>query len=53
MSFETMVSKMTDILSQPQCVDHKQLETYVCIVNTVETHAPVLKHQAISTHSAD
>ena len=32
---------------------HKQLELYECVVNTVATDALVLKHQAISSHSAD
>ena len=32
---------------------HKQLETHGCIFSTVATDALVLKHQAISIHSAD
>ena len=32
---------------------HKHLEIHGCILNTVATDALVLKHQAISTHSAD
>ena len=32
---------------------HKHLEMHVCILSTVATDAPVLKHRAISTHSAD
>ena len=32
---------------------HKQLEIYGCVFSTVFTDALVLKHQAISTHSAD
>ena len=32
---------------------HKQLEQHGCILSTVATDALVLKHQAISTHSAD
>ena len=31
----------------------KHWETHVCMVSTVATDAPVLKHQAISIHSAD
>ena len=31
----------------------KQQETHECIRSTVATDALVLKHQAISTHSAD
>ena len=32
---------------------HKQLEMYGCILSTVATDALVLKHQVISSHSAD
>ena len=32
---------------------HKWLETHGCVFSTVATDALVLKHQAISTHSAD
>ena len=32
---------------------HKHLETHGCILSTVATDALVLKHQTISTHSAD
>ena len=32
---------------------HKQLETHVCLISTVATAALVLKHQAISSRSAD
>ena len=32
---------------------HKQLETQVCLISTVTTAALVLKHKAISSHSAD
>ena len=32
---------------------HKQLEKHGCIINTVATDNLVLKHQAISIHSAD
>ena len=32
---------------------HKQLETHGCALSTVGTDALVLKHQVISTHSAD
>ena len=32
---------------------HKQLETHGCVISTVATDALVLKHQFISTHSAD
>ena len=32
---------------------HKQLETHVCLTSTVATAALVLKHQAISSHSAN
>ena len=31
----------------------KQVEMHECILSTVATDALVLKHQAISTHSAD
>ena len=31
----------------------KHRETHVCVVSTVATDALVLKHQAISSHSAD
>ena len=34
-------------------VNHKQLETHGCVLSTVATDALVLKHQAISTHSAN
>ena len=36
-----------------QLSNHKQLETYVCIISTVATDGLVLKHQAISIHNAD
>ena len=32
---------------------HKQLETHGCVLSTVATDNLVLKHQAISTHSAN
>ena len=32
---------------------HKQLEMHRCILSTIATDALVLKHQAISIHSAD
>ena len=32
---------------------HKQLETHGCVLSTVATDALVLKHQAISIHSAE
>ena len=32
---------------------HEQLETFGCVLHTVGTDVLVLKHQAISTHSAD
>ena len=32
---------------------HEQLETHGCVLSTVSTDALVLKHQAISIHSAD
>ena len=32
---------------------HKQLETHGCVVSTVATDVLVLKHQAISSYSAD
>ena len=32
---------------------YKQLEMHGCIPSTVATDAPVLKHKAISNHSAD
>ena len=32
---------------------HKQLKMHGCIISTVATDALVLKHQAISIHSAD
>ena len=32
---------------------HKHPETHECILNTVATDALVLKHQVISTHSAE
>ena len=32
---------------------HKQLETNGCVLDTVTTDALVLRHQVISTHSAD
>ena len=32
---------------------HKQLEMHGCVISTVATAALVLKHQAISNHSAD
>ena len=32
---------------------HKQLEMHMCVISTVATDALVLKHQAISIHSAD
>ena len=31
----------------------KHRETHGCVVSTVATDAPVLKHQAISIHNAD
>ena len=34
-------------------LNHKQLETHGCVLSTVATDALVLKHQAISIHSAD
>ena len=35
------------------CLTPKQLETHGCILSNVATDALVLKHQAISIHSAD
>ena len=35
------------------CLTHKQLEIHRCILSTVATDALVLKHLAISIHSAD
>ena len=32
---------------------HKLLDVHECMLNTVATDALVLKHQAISIHSAD
>ena len=32
---------------------HKRLETQECVLSIVGTDAVVLKHQGISTHSAD
>ena len=32
---------------------NKHLETHGCIINTVATDALLIKHQAISIHSAD
>ena len=32
---------------------HKQLETHGCVLSTVAANDLVLKHQAISIHSAD
>ena len=32
---------------------HKQLETHGCVLSTVAADGLVLKHQAISIHSAD
>ena len=32
---------------------HKQLEMYECVLSTIASDALVLKHQAISIHSAD
>ena len=34
-------------------LDHKQMEMHRCVHSTVDTDALVLKHQAISIHSAD
>ena len=31
---------------------HKQLEMHGCVLSTLATDALVVKHQAISTHSA-
>ena len=52
---------MASIWFRPQCdcdsenivLTHKQLEMYGCIFSPVATDALVLKHQAISIHSAD
>ena len=46
-SWQTNTAIFTDILS------HKQLEMHGCKFSTVATDALVLKHQAISIHSAD
>ena len=35
------------------CLIPKQLKTHGCIFSNVATDALVLKHQGISTHSAD
>ena len=32
---------------------HKQLETHGCVLSTVATDVLVLKHQAITIHTAD
>ena len=50
--------KMSSAKWQPFCLDlnvltHKQLEMHGRILSTEATDALVLKHQAISTHSAD
>ena len=37
----------------PHQLTHKQLEMHGCILSTVATDVLVLKHQAISIHSAD
>ena len=42
----------TEILSVRQ-LNHKQLETNECTINTVATDGLVLKHQTISIHIAD
>ena len=31
----------------------EQLETHGCVLSTITTDAPVLKHQGISIHNAD
>ena len=36
-----------------QSLTHKQLETHGCILSNVAADVLVLKHQAISTHSAN
>ena len=38
---------------QVKPLTHKQLEMHECIFSAVVTDGLVLKHQAISTHSAD
>ena len=42
---------MAAILSRPQCV--KQLEMHESVLSTEATDTLVLKHQAISFHTAD
>ena len=41
------------LLTHHVVVTHKQLEQHGCVLSTMATDALVLKHQAISTHSAD
>ena len=36
-----------------EVLTHKQLEMHQCVLSTVATDDLVLKHQAISIHSAD
>ena len=41
------------LCNQIAILTHKQLETHGCLLSTVATDALVLKHQGISSHSAD
>ena len=55
-SFMKMRLKVSSAKWRPFCLGlnvltHKQLEMHGCVTITVATDAPVLKHQAISTHS--
>ena len=49
-SVDIMWYQLTNQLS---ALTHKQLEMHRCALSTVATDALVLKHQAISSHSAD
>ena len=51
-AFENVIFKMVAILFV-YALTHKQQETHGCIASTVATDALVLKHQAISSNSAD
>ena len=48
-----LVGQKDKIKSKRGSLTHEQLESHGCILSTVATDGLVLKHQAISMHSAD
>ena len=52
-NYDLCSTSVTALLYANLCLTHKELETHGCVISTVAPDALVLKHQAISIHSAD